>query len=212
MKLSLHELVSLVLSLTAILYGLAPENIFLYSLGLALLLLFLRELKAFARVRKASESLSIERSADRGVVRELKDVEVSITVVNKGSEPILRALIVDGLPRFIKPRAKPVALTSIPPRTLLAIRYSASVEAPGTHTLEGVRVAVTDFLGFFSDELSLSAKAFVTAPPLVTRVGAEFRAMQRVIGISVAGKALGWLYDLVDIRECQPGGSVKKIV
>jgi hypothetical protein len=52
LKLSLHGLVSLVLSLTAILYGLVSENIFLYSLGLALLLLFLRELKAFARVRR----------------------------------------------------------------------------------------------------------------------------------------------------------------
>jgi uncharacterized protein (DUF58 family) len=145
-------------------------------------------------------------------VRELEGVEVSITVVNKGSEPIPRALIVDGLPRFIKPRAKPVALTYIPPRTPLTIRYRASVEAPGTHTLEGVRVAVTDFLGFFSDELSLSAKAFVTGLPLVMRVGAEFRAVQRVIGMRVADKALGWLYDLVDIRKCQPGGSVKKIV
>uniref|UniRef100_A0A7C4BCB8 DUF58 domain-containing protein n=1 Tax=Ignisphaera aggregans TaxID=334771 RepID=A0A7C4BCB8_9CREN len=212
MKITLYGVAGLVLPVVAILYGLASENLLLYSLGLALLLIFYKEYKSFTRVKKAVEKLAIERRLERGVVSELDDVGITLTIDNRGLDAIPRALVVDIPPRYAEARAKPIAITSIPPRASISITYRVTLMAPGTHPFDKVVIIASDFLGYFTEELHYSAKGYVTALPLVARVDISMKTVQKVLGVNVMGRAIGGLYDIADIREYQPGDNIKKIV
>lgn len=212
MKITLHGIISFALSIIAIIYGFAMENLLLYSLGLALLLIFYKEYKSFGRVRKAVEKISVERKIERNVVSELEDIGVSITIDNRGLDAVPRALVMDILPKYVKARVKPLTIISIPNQTSVTIDYKAIVEAPGVHQFDRVIMVASDFLGYFTEELYYTARGYIVALPLVSRTSIGVKTLQKIIGMNTMGKAVGGLYDIAEIREYQPGDSIKKIV
>jgi len=212
LKITLYGVSHLVLSILAIVYGIALRNIFLYSIGLALILIFYKEYKSFNRIRNTASNLLVKRYFDKTIASELDEVAVTITIENKGSDAISRALIIDKVSRYVKPKADPITTISIPPNASISISYRAVLMAPGTHVFNEIVVIVSDFLGYFTEELRYSVREHVVALPLELRVGLDMKSIQKVIGVYVSGKAIGGLFNIANVRDYQPGDSVKKII
>ncbi|MEL9940384.1 MAG: DUF58 domain-containing protein [Ignisphaera sp.] len=149
---------------------------------------------------------------DKSIARELEDVTMSIVIKNSSGEPISRVLVIDKTPRYAKSTSDPIAMISIPPNSAVTISYKVKLLAPGTHTFSDVVIIVSDFLGYFAEELSYSDRLTVVALPQEIRGELGMKSLQKVVGVYTAGKAVGGLYDLANIRDYTPGDNVKKII
>ena len=137
---------------------------------------------------------------------------MSIVIKNNSGEPVSRALVIDKIPKYTKSTSDPIAIISIPPKSAVTISYKVKLLAPGTHTFSDVVIIVSDFLGYFAEELSHSDRLTIVALPQEIRGELGMKSLQKVVGVYTAGKAVGGLYDLANIRDYTPGDNVKKII
>lgn len=184
----------------------------MYSIGLALAIIFYKEYLSFNRIRRAASHISIRRVCDRSIARELEDIVMSIVIKNNSEQPISRALIIDKTPSYVEPVTDPIVIVSLPPKSAVTISYKVKLLAPGTHTFSNVIIIISDFLGYFAEDLSYSDMATIVALPQEIRGELDIKSLQRVVGVYTMGKAVGGLYDIINIREYTPGDNVKKII
>ncbi|MEM0027560.1 MAG: DUF58 domain-containing protein [Ignisphaera sp.] len=137
---------------------------------------------------------------------------MSIVIRNNSEESISRALVIDKIPRYTESASDPIAVISIPPKSAITISYKVKLLAPGTHAFSDVTIIVSDFLGYFAEELSYSDRLTIVTLPQEVRGELSMKSLQKVVGVYIAGKAIGGLYDLANMRDYTPGDNVKKII
>ena len=212
MKMTLSGYTHIVAAILLLLYSLYSRSLVGLSIALALILVFYYEYHVFLQTRKYIQNIVVERSTDKKVCSELDEVKMILRIKNKGDKSIPRLILLDMLPEFIGTRKKPIFTIALPPRCEAVAEYLFRVEAPGTHSFEKLYMSITDPLGYFFEQYSKTAKAYIVALPRTAWTKASIKSLQKIIGAYVAGKSASGLYDLAGYRDYQPGDDPRKIL
>lgn len=213
MKITLSGIIHIIISVIILIYAYMHQNPIILALSLSLMLVVYYEYKSFKEMLKSVENLYVQRKVDRKISNELDEVVMRIIIENKTDFVFPRVILKDLLPPLVFSNpSKPIFNLIIPARGSIAIEYKVKPLAPGVHDFQAFDLIVLDVLGYFYEIISMESRDSLVVLPLYSSTAIDTKTMQKIIGISLRGKAVSGMYDLANIREYTAGDDVRKIL
>jgi uncharacterized protein (DUF58 family) len=201
--------VALTIGAAGILYPEARLSSLLLSSSLGLVAYALLAAYVVSTKASAAAGLRVEREIP-GVLVEDEPFETVLRIRNDSLVVLDAAVVEDTPPPLFKAREKPLAVTTVPARGSVEIRYTVT-PVIGRHSWGPVRVRVSDPLGLFEAVVpaGYSTEAYVQprVPPIPRKRVLATTMYQP--GGAPATRRRGAGVEFLELREYQPGDDIR---
>jgi len=183
------------------------------AISLSFVLIIYYEYRSFTEAVRAIDKVRIKRELEKKVSNELEEVVMKIIIENGSDVVFPRVILKDIIPQLVSSDpAKLVFNIVIPSKSSLVIEYKVKPLAPGVHDFQVFDVIISDALGYFYENVSIESKDSLVVLPLYSPTSIDVKSLQRVMGITLKGKAIGGAFELANIRDYVVGDDTRKIL
>jgi len=201
------------LSLLLIFYAYINRDPMILAISLSFVLIIYYEYRSFTEAVRAIDKVRIKRELEKKVSNELEEVVMKIIIENGSDVVFPRVILKDIIPQLVSSDpAKLVFNIVIPSKSSLVIEYKVKPLAPGVHDFQVFDVIISDALGYFYENVSIESKDSLVVLPLYSPTSIDVKSLQRVMGITLKGKAIGGAFELANIRDYVVGDDTRKIL
>ncbi|MEM1542274.1 MAG: DUF58 domain-containing protein [Ignisphaera sp.] len=213
MKITLLGIIHIMLSLLLIFYAYINRDPMILAISLSFVLIIYYEYRSFTEAVRAIDKVRIKRELEKKVSNELEEVVMKIIIENGSDVVFPRVILKDIIPQLVSSDpAKLVFNIVIPSKSSLVIEYKVKPLAPGVHDFQVFDVIISDALGYFYENVSIESKDSLVVLPLYSPTSIDVKSLQRVMGITLKGKAIGGAFELANIRDYVVGDDTRKIL